>query len=261
MIFLISSLHLRLWDALFTLIYIGHSQSAIRWIADFPHYSILISDVMCGPSGLDFSNGSRHCASSFRIPFFYHFASLSIPFLHLVLQRWGDIVETLSNTLGMLRCCTSHVCVCSFPIKAHNQWCTYLQICIYIYDSTPFRPFSLHCQTNLSCFKWPGPSGQKKGVKANVSKRLATNQSRGGGDGGGVATLEKERRQAFDEPSSKFHQTSASRNNDSTPFRPFFTALPDESELFQMTRPFRPKERCQGQCLQEIGHKSKSHNP
>ena len=121
--------------------------------------------------------------------------------------------------------------------------------------------FSLHCQTNLSCFKRPGPSGQKKGVKANVSKRLATNQSRGGGDGGGVATLEKERRQAFDEPSSKFHQTSASRNNDSTPFRPFFTALPDESELFQTTRPFRPKERCQGQCLQEIGHKSKSHNP
>ena len=47
-------------------------------------------------------------------------------------------------------------------------------------------------------------------------------------------------------------------NYDSTPFRPFFTALPDESELFQMTRPFRPKERCQGQCLQEIGHKSKS---
>lgn len=136
MIFLISSLHLQLWDALFTLIYIGHSQSAIRWIADFPHYSILISDVMCGPSGLDFSNGSRHCASSFRIPFFYHFASLSIPFLHLVLQRWGDIVETLSNTLGMLRCCTSHVCVCSFPIKAHNQWCTYLQICIYIYTHT-----------------------------------------------------------------------------------------------------------------------------
>ena len=42
--------------------------------------------------------------------------------------------------------------------------------------------FSLHCQTNLSCFKWPGPSGQKKA-------------------------------------------------------------------------------RCQGQCLQEIGHKSKSHNP
>ena len=133
----------------------------------------------------------------------------------------------------------------------------------YIYIMIPHLSghFSLHCQTNLSCFKWPGPSGQKKGVKANVSKRLATNQSRGGGDGGGVATLEKERRQAFDEPSSKFHQTSASRNNDSTPFRPFFTALPDESELFQMTRPFRPKERCQGQCLQEIGHKSKSHNP
>lgn len=144
MIFLISSLHLRLWDALFTLIYIGHSQSAIRWIADFPHYSILISDVMCGPSGLDFSNGSRHCALSFRIPFFYHFASLSIPFLHLVLQRWGDIVETLSNTLGMLRCCTSHVCVCSFPIKAHNQWCTYLQICIYIYTYISLYRFMIH---------------------------------------------------------------------------------------------------------------------